>query len=130
MLGPPDAFLSSQRPVRVSRIMAKKPPASSASFRLEDVPDDSASWPTIANFAATFDGYSKWGSFERCAEIANARRHDTLDEVRTCLFFEQRRWRHFGEDPDEMAMTYIRNLVAMIRARVQNQSRAGRRQTT
>jgi hypothetical protein len=36
----------------------------------------------------TFNGYNVWGSFETCAEIANAQRHDSLTNLRTCLFFE------------------------------------------
>jgi hypothetical protein len=43
---------------------------------------------------------------------------DTFAELRTCLFFEQRRWRHIGEVPDAEAMAYIRDLVRQIRAKV------------
>ena len=35
------------------------------------------------------------------AKIANERRDSTLTDLRTCLFFECRRWRHYGDDPDE-----------------------------
>lgn len=72
----------------------------------------------IQRFALTFDAYQHWGSFERCAEVANAGHNETLTDPRTCLFFEQRRWRHFGYAPDEVSMHYIRDLVAQIRARV------------
>jgi hypothetical protein len=44
--------------------------------------------------------------------------------LRTCLFFEQRRWRHFGDEPDEEAMEYIRSVVQKIRAKLA----AGQRQ--
>jgi hypothetical protein len=80
-----------------------------------DVPPRDADWNIITEFALTFDGYKIWGSFDKCAEIANARRHDCLTELRTCLFFEQRRWRHFGEEPDAEGMEYIRGLVQKIR---------------
>lgn len=83
-----------------------------------DIPNPDASWREIAEFALTFNGYEVWGSFEKCAEIANAKRQDSLTDLRTCLFFEQRRWRHFGEDPDGEAMAYIRALVEKIRRRV------------
>lgn len=79
------------------------------------IPPAKAGWDVISRFALLFDGYERWGSFERCAEIANARNPQTLDEYRTCLFFEQRRWRHLGEEPDEEAMVYIRTLVDGIR---------------
>lgn len=73
-------------------------------LRLEMVPKSDAGWHTIQEFALTFDGYGLHGSFEKCAEIANSRRHETIGDLRTCLFFEQRRWRHFGEAPNEEAI--------------------------
>jgi len=83
-----------------------------------DIPPVDADWYTIQEFALTFDGYEVWGSFGKCADIANARRHGSLTELRTCLFFEQRRWRPFAEDPDEKAVDYVRDVVEQIRARV------------
>ncbi len=56
-------------------------------------------WDTIGEFAQTFNGYGYWGSFERCAEVALARPSATLTELRTCLFFAQRTWHHFGDYP-------------------------------
>ncbi len=82
------------------------------------VPGPDASWDQIEAFALTYDGYTTQGSFEKCAEIANARRNDSLGDLRTCLFFEQRRWRHFGEMPDDESMAYIRGLVDGIRSRL------------
>ncbi|MDH4207576.1 MAG: hypothetical protein OEV76_01730, partial [Anaerolineae bacterium] len=77
-----------------------------------DVPLPDAGWYEIGRFALSCNGYEWWGSFAKCAEVANraARafhesgtlRH-SLTELRTCLFFEQRRWHHFGLDPDESA---------------------------
>jgi len=84
-----------------------------------DIPPPDADWHTIGEFALSFDGYERWGSFEKCAEIANAQLAGSLDELRTCLFFEQRRWRHFGESPDEAAMAYVRGIVEQIRAVVE-----------
>jgi hypothetical protein len=83
-----------------------------------DVPAKGARWAKIEQFALTFDGQKHWGSLGRCAQIANARRARTLNELRTCLFFEQRRWRHFGLPPDRKAMRYIRGLVEQIRKRL------------
>ncbi len=87
-------------------------------LRAEKMPLPAADWSEIQRFALTFDGYEHWGSFDQCAEIANAQRHDTLTDLRTCLFFEQRRWRHFGFAPDEGSMIYIHELLEQIRARV------------
>ena len=84
----------------------------------EDIPAPEAEWPDIWTFALSFNGYEHWGSFEVCGAIANERRHQTLTDLRTCLFFEQRRWRHFGEYPDGEDALYIRNIVREIRTRI------------
>ena len=86
-------------------------------LRAEKLPPADADWDAIQRFALTFDGYKRWGDAEKCGEIANARRHSTMTELRTCLFFEQRRWRHFGAEPDEASMAYIREVLEQIRAR-------------
>lgn len=87
----------------------------SSDLRSTDVPGDDASLQERIAFAHTFDGYRRWGSLERCAEIANARDHGSLDSLRTCLFFEARRWRHYGTDPDAEAERYWQTLIAKIR---------------
>jgi hypothetical protein len=67
--------------------------------------DDQLSW---IGFALTFDGYAETGSFDACAKLANATRSrwektgelpTRLSELRSVLFFEQRRWRHSAEEP-------------------------------
>jgi hypothetical protein len=85
-----------------------------------DIPPPDAIWWTIEEFALSFNGYKRWGSFEKCADIANARRHGSIDDLRTCLFFEHRRWHHFGCHPDEKAMSYIRGVVEKIGAVVED----------
>ena len=40
---------------------------------------------------------------------------DDLDELRAALFFEQRRYHHFGEGPDGSDLDYIEALVGAIR---------------
>lgn len=96
-------------------------------LRQEDVPPADATWARIQRFALTFDGYGRFGDHE-CGPIANLARdfHDrhgylpqlTLDLARGCLFYEQRRWRHFGFTPDKGATVHIRALVEAIRAAV------------
>jgi hypothetical protein len=39
----------------------------------------------------------------------------SLEELRMSLFFEQRRWRHFAEEPQHENSKYIRSLVEAIR---------------
>jgi hypothetical protein len=91
---------------------------SNSELRIKDVPAPSARWDRIQQFALTFDGYKRWGSFEKTAAIANARLSRTLTELRTCLFFEQRRWRWAEERPDRNTMRYIRDILVEIRKRL------------
>ena len=42
----------------------------------------------------------------------------SLTDLRTCLFFESRRWEHFKKDPTKKGMIYIHALVEAIRMRV------------
>jgi hypothetical protein len=93
---------------------------SNVELTLERIPSPEATWDKIGEFALTFDGYKAHGSFKVCAEIANDHRLNTLTNARTCLFFEQRRWRHFGYEPDEEAMEYIRKVIGRIRELASN----------
>lgn len=87
---------------------------------LDMIPSIDSDWGIFFAFSLTFDGYKECGSLEACAEIANARRCSTLTELRICLFFEQRRWRHFDETPDGETMAYLRSLVEKIRDKIAN----------
>jgi hypothetical protein len=94
----------------------------------KDIPPPNAEyWGVIDHFALSFDGYEYWDPFEKCAEIGNNSLETwrdkkylsgSLTELRTCLFYEQRRWRHFDEHPDSETMTYIHALVEAIRSKV------------
>mgnify|MGYP006291675067 CR=1 FL=1 len=88
-------------------------------LRLVDIPADDATLRELIQFAHTFNGYEALGSFERCAEIANARDHTSLTHLRACLFFEARRWRHFGDDPAPEDLDYWYDLVRQIRTYAQ-----------
>jgi len=75
-------------------------------------------------FALSFDAYEHWESFDKCAEIANVAvaRWDYAKELplglidlKTCVFFEQRRFRHMDRVPTKEDMVYIHALVEAIR---------------
>ena len=92
-------------------------------LRPDHVPSPDTGWGAIARFALSFDGYRRWGSFERCAEIGNRWANaymtggelpHTLDLCRTCLFFEQRRWRDRPSGPDAPTRRYIGALLDRI----------------
>lgn len=91
---------------------------SNEDLTLADIPASDASWDEINEFALTFDGYRACGSFTRCAEVAEAPDETSLSELRASLFFEQRRWRHFGHGPDDEALERLRYLIGLIRERV------------
>ncbi|MEQ1881331.1 MAG: hypothetical protein ABL878_10220 [Burkholderiales bacterium] len=82
----------------------------------EDVPSFKEAWEQIEPFALTFDGVQHWGSAEKSAEVAMAKRMETLAELRTCLYYEARRWA--SKSPDNLSMRYIRALVYAIREKV------------
>ena len=92
--------------------------------RRRDVPATGASEREIAAFALGFDGYAACDGFDECAEIANkavaawerdGRLPSSLHDLQVCLFFEHRRWRHFGEPMDAEAERYVRAVVEAIR---------------
>jgi agmatine deiminase len=90
---------------------------------LSAIPSNTDSWNKISNYALTFNGYDYR---DDVASIANGIRKDfsekgaiflqpiTLDDLRACLFFEQRRFYHYGWGPDETEMIYIRELITEI----------------
>lgn len=86
-------------------------------LRVELLPEPGADWTEIATFAHTWDGYSLYESVVECGKFANSPRQEGegLAELRTRLFFEARRYRHFGHPPDPDAMHYIHELVEEIR---------------
>jgi hypothetical protein len=81
----------------------------------------------ISRYALTFNGYQEFEEFESVAELANARLEEygrtgtwrgTLRELRGCLFFEQRRWRHFGWAPEGDDLEAIQDLFRAIMNRL------------
>jgi hypothetical protein len=82
-----------------------------------DIPSFREPWPRIEPFALTFDGFRYWGSIEKCAQVA-ATPPRTLTDLRTCLFYEARRWRHMGKSPDAVAMKRIGALLYAISQKV------------
>jgi hypothetical protein len=92
-----------------------------------DVPTQNASWKKIEPFALTFNGYKHWGSFKKCREVAREgvklyrEKKDltlSLTDLRTCLFFESRRWKHYEKSPSKKGMEYVHSLVEAIRLHV------------
>ena len=92
------------------------------------VPPVTAAWNIIGNFALTLNGYKAVGEDE-CGYLANRVRGEfatdgacfqrlSLTELRACLFFEQRRFRHFGDEPEGEDRIYANALLEAIRSKV------------
>jgi len=94
-----------------------------ASLQLSDIPASDAPFEAIEQFGYTFNGFKQLGSFAACADIANEPKNNTLTELRACLFFEQRRWRHYGYPPNAEAVGYQRGLVEQIRIKIASNER-------
>ena len=101
-------------------------PQGSARLRKKDVPtleDGNANrWEQFTSFALALNWYEVFGDelgtlanrelerFERGEPLAG-----DVDLLRTCLFFEQRRWRHFGVEPDGPTWSYISRTLDTLR---------------
>ena len=78
---------------------------------LEDTPGEEANEDALQTFALTTNGYERMGMFARCVDLSNSAREtwrrtrevpDSLRDLRCCLFFEQRRFHHYGNGFDKM----------------------------
>lgn len=94
----------------------------------KDIPSSKATWKKILPFALTFNGYEHWGTFKKCREVAQqgivlykGKKQLTLSltDLRTCLFFEAMRWKHYEKEPTKQGLEYIHALSDAIRVRVQ-----------
>jgi hypothetical protein len=85
------------------------------------IPERGDSWDSVASFALTYDGYAYWDDVTELATRAIrawTRQRvlpTTIDEVRGCLFYEQRRWHHFGEEPTGRGALYLWALLDSLR---------------
>jgi hypothetical protein len=111
---------------RILRKITGKMVIKNEELKRSTIPPYNPTLDEISRFALTFNGYDCWGSFEACADVANRflrafeenrsiSEDITLTELRTCLFFEQRRWHHVGDLPDENTIEYLNYLIDKIR---------------
>ena len=92
------------------------------------IPTPNMSWWEISEFALTFDGYGYWDGTGAFGKFANEAQENwkqsgklpaSLSELRSCLFFEQRRFHHFGMPPDGEDLDYSKALLRAIREKVE-----------
>lgn len=94
---------------------------SNESLELAHIPPSDGDWKEIERFALTLNGYEAIG--QRLGDLADEHAREgtlpvELTELRACLFFEQRRWRHFEAPPEGKPMAHILRLLEAIRAAV------------
>jgi hypothetical protein len=95
-----------------------------------DIPGEDANWDQwsgIPSFAATFNGYQYWGSFEKCFEVArSSRTRDlrelTLTELRTRLFCQYRSICHDDGYVTADDLRHAHAIMAEIRDRVKRRA--------
>ncbi|HXY85276.1 MAG TPA: hypothetical protein VEH52_07305 [Gaiellaceae bacterium] len=96
-------------------------------LRVEDLPAPGSEWSEYASFASTFDPEQRYRSVDVASEVANwafsrwqknGRLPESVDEIRACLYFEQRRWRFIGHEPNPEGMRWVQALVAEMRRHI------------
>ena len=85
---------------------------------LRDVPDSSADWAVIGRFALTFDPAETHGQQARDCDLRELGPCSSVVDLRCRLFFEQRRWNHFGRYPDPATRQLLQRLVYEIRLKL------------
>ncbi len=96
-------------------------PIQTGELREQDLPTSHGEWTDYVSFALTFaprdrevcrelasDAYPHW---QRTGDLPR-----TLEELRSCLWFEQRRWRFLGREPDRLGMQYVGALIRAMRS--------------
>jgi hypothetical protein len=92
-----------------------------AQLRVHSIPGHGDTWDAISTFSLSYDGYAYWDDVSELAtrSIRRWTRNRTLpgsiDELRACLFYEQRRWHHFGEEPNGRGAQYVTALLDSLR---------------
>jgi len=96
------------------------------------VPTRQDGWERLNEFALTYDGYAYWENLPELAQraLASWTRDGslpaTIDECRGCLFYEQRRWHHFGDVPAGRSLDYFWALAGAVRAKLSDDAPVAR----
>jgi hypothetical protein len=86
-----------------------------ASLKLDDIPASDANWKKLAAFALTFDPREMGDYGQKAADLNNALANSSLAELRAHLYVEQRRWNHFGKEPEGDTMKKLREIIGLVR---------------
>jgi hypothetical protein len=106
--------------------MMRVEPITNDALRRRHLPKPRAPFTEIVVFANSYDAFELHGR-ARSARLANAAvttyaergvLPDNLDTLRTCLFFEARRWILWRQEPNNDAHAYIWALIEAIGERI------------
>jgi hypothetical protein len=89
----------------------------SQDLTIDRVPTSSARLNLIWGFASTFDiAESSADSDLHASDFVSQQR--SLPELREYIYFQYRRFNHFGESPDRLTEDAVRKAVELIRAKL------------
>ena len=68
------------------------------------IPQENDDWQKVIAFARLINGYISSGSLKNAGDIANRDKFDdlTIHQLHIALFFEYRRFNHFGHYPNDV----------------------------
>lgn len=90
---------------------------------ISDVPYAKTNMKKIIDFALTFDPNELEDRGANIGKLDDLSEQSTLSILRAHLFFEQRRWNHYGRYPDQKAESQFRKIIELIRERLQQEAR-------
>ena len=93
---------------------------STESLKLGDVPTPESKWAKLAAFALTFDPHEMGDYGKKASDPNNISQNSLVVELRAHLYVEQRRWNHFGQEPDKVAMARLREIVTLVRKKLKD----------
>lgn len=93
---------------------------------LKEIPLPNASWERISIYALIHNGYTHNTDLANFANSVSVYFSDKKEipepleicDLKDCLFYEQRRFRHFGYAPTGEDFEYIKALISGIRKRI------------
>jgi len=84
-------------------------------LQLGDVPTQDSTLYEIELFALTFDPREENAPKVSVDDLDNVTMQSSLVELRAHLYTQQRRWNHFGRNPDSKTEQQLRAIVDLIR---------------
>jgi hypothetical protein len=87
----------------------------SLELKASDLPPPNTSWQKLSQFALTFDPREIGTYAEKSADLGNAAESRAISELRAHLFVEQRRWNHFGRQPDLKTFELLKQVLEWLR---------------